>query len=215
MEFNKKTQSTSNNVSNNTYEVITLKSSDSVSTITIPNAIKIQISTTGTPPEMYTITHDVADLLNTYKEYIIKTSLCTVYGQSGRLYSSSKSIESFNVLVKEIPLKLEYKLTIVDKVGNEIDYSSNIILPTFNSTFYLNLYGSKTISSTALSLSDAVNKLDEEIISIKSNLQSFSFFNDFTQNKVVSLHSLLTDLLIRMETITKDLNNVKKKVENL
>jgi len=190
---------------------IKLKSSDVFNLSTILNIVKIDIVS-----ELFglKLTHDSTELVKLYKDFDIKSNLINIYGKSGKLYASSRTIQSLDIPLSELPANLEYIFSVTNG-KTTIEYGSNIIIPNTTTTFLLTLDGVTNTLQSDVTLEQAIVSLDNEIVLLKNNLQNFSFIYDNSQKKVVTLQSYLTNLSTKIDNLTKAIDDVKTQIENL
>lgn len=189
-------------------------SSSSVSNVEVlSNSVKVD--TVDKSRDTITVTHDVTALTSSYTKDNIKSSLVNVYGSSGKLYSSPRNIESVDIPKSEYPIRLEYTFITQDATGIQSEYTTSYNVPLTTNTTLLSPTGASTSSNKEMSVSEAIKVLDDDMLKIKNNLQNFSFLYDNSQKKVVTLQSYLMNISSQLETITKELADVKQKVESV
>jgi archaellum component FlaC len=215
MEFNNKLAEASKEVSaTNSFSTdkVILKSTERASINTLTNTVKIDV--TKASVDSVLVTHDVKDLLGAFDSSSIKRSLVNIYGKDGRLHASSRNIESIQIPLSQYPARLEYDLTVVEN-GIEVEYKLSQQLPTEPTTILASTTGKSTSSKSELTIPEAIVTIDDEITKFKNNLESFSFIYDNNQNKVVSLHSYLQSLNIKIDNLTKELADATKEIKTL
>jgi archaellum component FlaC len=213
MEFNNKQITTA---ATSTTEVVAdkikLTSTERVNNASIKDAINL--TTKVEDSNTVLVSHDTRDLKNTYNKDSIKTSLVTVYGKNNRIAMSSKDIETIAIPLSEFPARVEYNFTVMEN-NSPVEYKADYLIPTKDSSVMLPIYGKQLSSISEVTLPEAVSVLDDEIAKIKTNLQDFSFVYDKSQNKVVPLQQLIINLATTVDELSKTLNDVKKKVEDM
>lgn len=215
MEFNQINKTTEVVTNNETkVEERVVLSSASVSNVEVlSNSVKVD--TVDKDRNTITVSHDVSALTSSFNNDNIKSSLVTIYGATGKLYTSPRSIESVDIPKSEYPIRLEYTFVSQDDKGIESEYSTSYIVPLTTSTIVLSPTGDTTSSNKEMSISEAIQVLDQDLLKIKNNLQNFSYLYDNSQKKVVTLQSYLMSLTSKLDTIAKDLNDVKEKTKDL
>jgi len=214
MEFNKPT--TNNTAATSIPEVvadkITLVSPERVTTKSINNAVAI--STTLSDSNTLLVSHDVRELKKGYNKDAIKTSLVTIYGKNNRLAASSKDVEALSIPISEFPARLEYTFTVMEN-DIAVEYKTDYLIPARDTSTMLSLTGKKLSSISETTIAEAVGILDTEIANIKTNLQDFSFIYDASQNKVVPLQQMITNLSVEVNTLSKLIKDVAEKIKDL
>lgn len=193
-------------------EKVTLKSTERSSVNTLTNSIKIDV--TKNTFDTVLVTHDVKDITSSFSPTSIKTSLIDIYGKDGRLFSSSRTLESVEIPLSQYPARLEYKLVVVEN-GIEVEYNTSQLLSSEPSTVLSSLTGKSTSSKSELTIPEAVSSIDDELVKFKNNLESFSYIYDNSQNKVVTLHSYIQSMNTKLNNLTKQLEDVAEKTKNL
>ena len=193
-------------------EKVTLKSTERTSVNTLTNSIKIDV--TKNTFDTVLVTHDVKDITSSFSPTSIKTSLIDIYGKDGRLFSSARTLESVEIPLSQYPARLEYKLVVVEN-GIEVEYNTSQLLSTEPSTVLSSLTGKSTSSKSELTIPEAVSSIDDELVKFKNNLESFSYIYDNSQNKVVTLHSYIQSMNIKLNNLTKQLEDVAEKTKDL
>lgn len=193
-------------------EKVTLKSTERSSVNTLTNSIKVDV--TKNTFDTVLVTHDVKDITNSFNPTSIKTSLVDIYGKDGRLFSSSRTLESAEIPLSQYPARLEYKLVVVEN-GIEVEYNTSQLLSTEPSTVLSSLTGKSTSSKSELTIPEAVSSIDDELVKFKNNLESFSYIYDNSQNKVVTLHSYIQSMNTKLNNLTKQLEDVAEKTKNM
>lgn len=212
------------NQTNKTTEVVTNKetkveervvlSSASVSNVEVlSNSVKINVK--DVDRETLRITHDTRELTSNFNKDNIKTTLVDVYGASGRLYASSRNIESMDIPKSEYPIRLDYTFTLQNDKGIESTYTTSYNVPVTDASVLLSPTGNSTSSVSSITIPEAITKIDEDLTKIKNNLQNFSFIYDNSQKKTVSLHNYLMNLSTAIENLTTELTDVKNKIKDL
>ena len=214
MEFNKNIVEVSKNETSTSKEeeLIKLKSSERSVTNTLNNAVKVEVSQKNTNTIL--VSHDVRDIINNIGKENISKSLINLYGKNGKLFSSSKAIESVEIPLSEYPIKLEYDLTVTSN-DKEVEYKGNQLVNTNPGISYTTLTGKVNSTINTVTPIEAINIIDNDLEKIKNNLDSFSFIYDKSQNKTVPLHEFLNDLSTKIENINKILEDDKTKTKNL
>ena len=215
MEFNNKqieTSTTEVSIQSPTKETIILKSTERPTTNTLNNAVKVDVAEKDISTII--VSHDVRNLVADLGKDSISRSLVTIYGKNGRLFASSKEIEAAEIPLSQYPIKLEYELTTIQN-GKEVEYKGFQIVSTSPGTSYTTLTGKETSSVSELTVPEAISVIDNDLIKIKNNLESFSFVYDKSQNKSVPLHEMLNNIASKLDNLTKSLDNVKEKVKDL
>jgi hypothetical protein len=215
MEFNQtnKTTEVVNSIATKAEERVNLSSASISNTEVLSNSLKVEVKDLN--KDTLRITHDVRDLTSNFDKDNIKTSLVNVYGASGRLFASSRNLESVDVPKSEYPLRLDYSFILQNDKGIESTYNATYNIPNTDSSVLLSPTGSSTSSVNSVTIPEAVVKIDEDLAKIKNNLQNFSFIYDNSQKKTVPLHSLVLNMVSSIENITKELADVKEKIKDL
>lgn len=215
MEFND-TNKTTDNLSSTATPVVEdkviLNSPERTTIGSLPNALSVSVS--NNTSDSVLVTHDSTNVQNLFTKDNIKTSLVGIYGRSGRLHLSSKTIESAEIPLSEFPVKLEYTFIVADN-GNEIEYTSEVLLPSVPTNSLVTLTGKSTSSQNELTIPNAIASLDADLVKIKNNLQSFSYIYNISEKKVVSLHDYLININTKLVNLAKDIADVKEKTKDL
>lgn len=219
MEFNNKKESSvdsniNTTLNNTNTEKVTLKSTERATVGSIPNSLKVDVKVKPDDSTSVLVTHDAKEVMNTFDKNKVKTSLVNIYGKDGRLYTSSRDLESVTVPLSQYPARLEYNLTVVEN-GVEVEYKSDHLLSTNPSTTLVNLSGKSTSSQSEVTLPEAITAIDNDLVKIKTNLQNFSYIYDEDSKKVLDLHNYLTNINTKLNNIAKELENVKTKTKDL
>lgn len=219
MEFNNKKESSvdsniNTTLNNTNTEKVTLKSTERATIGSIPNSLKVDVKVKPDDSTSVLVTHDAKEVMNTFDKNKVKTSLVNIYGKDGRLYTSSRDLESVTVPLSQYPARLEYNLTVVEN-GVEVEYKSDHLLSTNPSTTLVNLSGKSTSSQSEVTLPEAITAIDNDLVKIKTDLQNFSYIYDEDSKKVLDLHNYLTNINTKLNNIAKELENVKTKTKDL
>lgn len=193
-------------------EKVTLSSQERVTVSSINDGVKV--STSVLDYNTVLVSHDLTDLLSKFNKDSIKTSLVTIYGKTSKVGISTKPIEALAVPLSQYPARLEYSFIITEN-NIPIEYKAEYLLPSSDSTTIIPITGKKQSTSSEVTIPEAVVKLDEDLANIKNILQNFSFIYDISQKKVVPLHNLITNLSVKIDILTKNLEDVKEKVKDL
>lgn len=213
MEFNK---TTTNSAVTSNIEVIADKVtlvSPKVATInSISNAVELTIKNNN--DSTITVSHDVTKLNNEFDKDLIKTSLVNIYGKTGKLYSSSRNIESANISLAQFPIKLEYKFVVLEN-NKEVEYTSNYDVPITDTNVLLNVSGTSNASQVDLTIPEAVVKLDSELSTVKNNLQNISTIYSNSEKKHVTLQNYIQSMSSSIDKLIKEVEDVKTKIKDL
>jgi hypothetical protein len=215
MEFNQtnKTTEVVNNKETKVEERVVLSSASVSNVEVLSNSVKIDVK--DVDRETLRITHDTRELTSNFSKDNIKTTLVDVYGASGRLYASSRNIESMDIPKSEYPIRLDYTFTLQNDKGIESTYTASYNVPVTDASILLSPTGNSTSSVSSVTIPEAITKIDEDLTKIKNNLQNFSFIYDNSQKKTVSLHNYLMNLSTAIENLTTELTDVKNKIKDL
>lgn len=84
------------------------------------------------------------DVTSKFDSNNIRTKLLTLYGKNGRLYTTTRDIESISIKPSEFPARLEYEfITIVDDATGCEDVVT--LTPTINATPIVSITGPATL----------------------------------------------------------------------
>lgn len=174
----------------------------------------LKIKTELSPNNMINISHDVRDAKAKFGRNNIKSSLVTIYGENGRIAMSSKEMETLAIPVSEFPAKLEYNLTVMEN-SIPVEYKVEYNIPTKNSTAVLTAIGKYESAKSSSTLTEAVQQLDDQIVNVKNILYDFSSIYDINEKKVLSLHDFILNLSNKIDKISKDINEIREKKEEM
>lgn len=156
------------------------------------------------------------DVTSKFDSNNIRTKLLTLYGKNGRLYTTTRDIESIPIKPSEFPARLEYEFITIDDDKNETKYSAVYNIPQFLvSSSKLNLSIENTSTTLTTDVPSAINLLDSEIYNIKNNLQTFSTFYDNSLKKDVSLQHVIINILSKLDNLTQQVDELKEKTKDL
>ena len=144
----------------------------------------------------------------------IRTKLLTVYGKSGRIYTTSRDIETFDIKSTNFPARLEYKITTVNE-GIEREYTADYVIAQYQTSSKITLSAKQTNTVTTVDVPTAVNVLDQEIYNMKNNFEKISIYYDTNQKKDVYLHNVIDNIQIQLNNLTTQINELKEKTKDL
>jgi hypothetical protein len=218
MEFNKIINSNSsvdNTVDtafSTTQNQIVLKSPSGASSKTLNASLSIDV----TPNDNSVLVNfSSKDVVLQFDPNNVRTKLLTVYGKSGRLYVTTRDIETISIKPSEFPARLEYEFISIDDNKIETKYTAVYNVPQFSSSSRINLNTELNTTTITADTPSAINLLDSEIYNIKNNLQNFSTFYDNSLKKDVSLHNTVINILTRLDNLTLEVNALKEKTKDL
>lgn len=217
MEFNNKINSsvgvtTDTTVSQISNEKVTLISPSKASSKVINASVLVDTVADANGVIVHFSSKEVVDQ---FDKDVISTKLLTVYGKSGRLYMTSRDVESIPIKPTEFPVRLEYKFITIDDKGVESEYNTFYTVPQFTTSSKLILTGASTNTIQSNDIPSAVSILDNEIYNIKNNLQTFSTFYDYNLKKDVSLQNTITNILTRLDNLVTQVDDLKEKTKDL
>jgi len=160
------------------------------------------------------ISHNAKEITSSVDKDSVKRSLVNIYGKDGKLFSSSRDIESVNIPLSQYPLRLEYEFITMQN-DKEVEYTSSVILPITEKTTISSPVGKVSSSMSEMTLPESIVKLDNEIVNIKQNLEDFYFIYDDSQKKSLPLHHYINNLSIKLDTLLKNVDDLKEKVKDL
>lgn len=144
----------------------------------------------------------------------VRTKLLTVYGKSGRIYTTSRDIETFDIKSTNFPARLEYKVvTILD--GVEREYTADYVVAQYETSSKIALSAKQNNSVVSVTVPTAVNLLDQELYNMKNNFEKFSIYYDPNQKKDVYLHNIIDNIQIQLNNLTTQINELKEKTKDL
>lgn len=178
MEFNNiKTSSVDNVIGTTTptNSQVVLKSPSTASNKTLNATLSMDVSSTDTN---VIVNFSSKEVTSQFDPNNIRTKLLTLYGKSGRLYVTTRDVESIPIKPSEFPARFEYEFVTIDDNKNETRYSAVYNVPQFSSSSKLSLNAETTTTTLTTDVPSAINLLDSEVYNLKNNLQTFSTFYD-------------------------------------
>ena len=160
------------------------------------------------------VSHNAKEITSAVDKDAIKRSLVNIYGKDGRLFSSSRDIESVNIPLSQYPARLEYEFLVIQN-GKEVEYKSSILLPITEKTTISSPAGKISSSISEMTISEGITTLDREIVNIKQTLDNFYFIYDDFQKKSLPLHQYVNNLSTSLDNLVKDINDIKTKIKDL
>lgn len=160
------------------------------------------------------VSHNAKEITSAVDKDAIKRSLVNIYGKDGRLFSSSRDIESVNIPLSQYPARLEYEFLVIQN-GKEVEYKSSILLPITEKTTISSPAGKISSSISEMTISEGITTLDREIVNIKQTLDNFYFIYDDFQKKSLPLHQYINNLSTSLDNLVKDINDIKTKIKDL
>lgn len=160
------------------------------------------------------VSHNAKEITSAVDKDAIKRSLVNIYGKDGRLFSSSRDIESVNIPLSQYPARLEYEFLVIQN-GKEVEYKSSILLPITEKTTISSPTGKTSSSISEMTISEGITTLDREIVNIKQTLDNFYFIYDDFQKKSLPLHQYINNLSTSLDNLVKDINDIKTKIKDL
>ena len=212
MEFNKPTEVVSEIITKDlSTEKVQLTSVERSTIKPINGTLKID--TKPLDDGSIKVSHNAKEITSSVDKDAIKRSLVNIYGKDGKLFSSSRDIESVNIPLSQYPARLEYEFLAIQN-GKEVEYKSSVTLPTTEKTTISSPTGKTSSSISEMTVSEGIVTLDKEIVTIKQNLDDFYFIYDDTQKKNIPLHQHIVNLSVKIDNLLYELNDIKKKIKN-
>lgn len=213
MEFNKPTtQNSDNSLPDLSTEKVQLTSVERSTIKPINGTLKID--TKPLDDGSVKVSHNAKEITSAVDKDAIKRSLVNIYGKDGRLFSSSRDIESVNIPLSQYPARLEYEFLVIQN-GKEVEYKSSILLPITEKTTISSPTGKTSSSISEMTISEGITTLDREIVNIKQTLDNFYFIYDDFQKKSLPLHQYINNLSTSLDNLVKDINDIKTKIKDL
>jgi hypothetical protein len=213
MEFNKPTETPSVSTSTDlSTEKVKLTSVERSTIKPINGTLKVD--TKPLDDGSVKVSHNAKEITSSMDKDAIKRSLVNIYGKDGKLFSSSRDIESVNIPLSQYPAKLEYEFLAIQD-GKEVEYKSSITLPITEKTILSSPTGKTSSSVSEMTMSEGIVNLDKEIVNIKQNLDDFYFIYDDSQKKSLPLHQHINNLSTKIDNLLKDINDIKTKIKDL
>lgn len=193
-------EETINLISQNKPSIATIDGKLTVSTKSVDGGVQVSFSS-----------KEISDQID---PTTVRTKLLTVYGKSGRIYTTSRDIETFDIKSVNFPARLEYKIvTVLD--GIEREYTADYMVAQYETTSKITLSAKQTNSVVSVTVPTAVNILDQEVYNMKNNFEKFSIYYDPNQKKDVYLHNIIDNIQIQLNNITTQINELKEKTKDL
>ncbi len=194
-----------------TPDIVTLTSSSRPSINTIDGMLSIGTESTTAG---VVVDFDAKEVVSQLDETTISTKLLTVYGANGRLYSTTRDVESVLIRQTDLPARLDY--TIITNDGStEREYNATYNVGNITGSSKVLVSGKQNNTTQTLTIPSAVESLDKEVTSIKNNLEKISYFHDKFQKKDVTLHNMITNMVLSIDKLTADINDLKEKTKDL
>lgn len=192
-------------------DIVTLTSSSRPSINTIDGMLSIGTKSTTTG---VVVDFDAKEVVGQLDETTISTKLLTVYGANGRLYATTRDVESVLIRQTDLPARLDY--TIITNDGSiEREYNATYNVNGLSGSSKVLVAGKQNNTTQTLTVPSAVESLDKEVTSIKNNLEKISYFHDKSQKKDVTLHNMITNMVTSIDKLTADINELKEKTKDL
>jgi hypothetical protein len=194
-----------------TSDIVTLTSSSRPSINTIDGMLSIGTESTTAG---VVVDFDAKEVVDQLDETTISTKLLTVYGANGRLYATTRDVESVLIRQTDLPARLDY--TIITNDGStEREYNATYNVGNITGSSKVLVSGKQNNTTQTLTIPSAVESLDKEVTSIKNNLEKISYFHDKSQKKDVTLHNMITNMVSSIDKLTADINALKEKTKDL
>ena len=194
-----------------TSDIVTLTSSSRPSINTIDGMLSIGTESTTAG---VVVDFDAKEVVDQLDETTISTKLLTVYGANGRLYATTRDVESVLIRQTDLPARLDY--TIITNDGStEREYNATYNVGNITGSSKVLVSGKQNNTTQTLTIPSAVESLDKEVTSIKNNLEKISYFHDKSQKKDVTLPNMITNMVSSIDKLTADINALKEKTKDL
>lgn len=214
MEFNKP-------INNNAISNTSISSTSADSTIklkSIFNNSNIYIGdiliTSSKLGSILNVTVDTTELINSLSNYTIKTKLITVYDSKGRLFNSTRTIQSFEIKNEQHPITINYKL-IIEYNGNKQDYEINYTLPVKESVANVKVYGIQIYNNKDYTLTESVQVIDEQLYDLKKILENNQLIFDSKLKKYIPLPQIISNIYILQSNLEDKIKAIEEKIKDL